>query len=206
MLKIIAIDVGLANLGLAIASVHPDYQLDQFTHTTHIDLTQLQHKRVKFEDCKLHHTRDATDRVNHFIQEYHDVLSGANHVIIERQPLGGLVHVEQLLYSHFRDIAWLCSPNAMHKHFQLPVNDYEGRKRATTSIAHPYLVLSECVGPSHRLHDVADAVCMVLYFVHIKHIEFEKVRLKYELDNNLAFHGHNMSTFFESFRHRSKPS
>ena len=183
---VVSIDIGVLNLGLVEARIkwterkyHPDQSTDQpmaqparpdhrvtVLRAERVDITDLKHKRVPREACKLYHTRDMCDRVAHFVQEYRDVFDRADVVLIERQPLSGLTSTEQLLYSTFREKAVLCSPTTMHCWLKIRDLDYEARKEATTKRAAPYLeglasYTSEC-----RQHDIADALCFVLWYAH----------------------------------------
>jgi hypothetical protein len=173
MIHVAAIDVGLCNLGFVYGRVEVDHSSCTIDSVQRINLTQLEdlHKRVPKHECKLYHTADAVDRVQHFLQEHMDVLETMQVVLIERQPLGGLVHVEQLLYQAFRDKAVLCNPRTIHCHFDMTPNEYERRKEESVEIAEPYVRhLDGWKAADDRQHDIADAVCMLVWWNHQQHL------------------------------------
>jgi hypothetical protein len=101
--------------------------------------------------------------VLHFIQEYRDHLDEADKILVERQPPGGFGAIETLIVATFREKVEVISPNSMHKHFRIGHLDYEHRKKKTEEIAGPHLEHLESYTRLLRKHDVADAMCMVLY-------------------------------------------
>lgn len=165
MTIISAIDVGLSNLGFLVVSVQ-DNTIVKVLCMMRIDLTILQHNRVSQSECTLHHTNDVCDRVMHFVQEHKHTLDSTDILLIERQPLGGLVHVEQLLYHLYRDKAHLIHPRSMHTWLGIGHLDYETRKVYTIKQAYAVECVGDCLdGISGRKHDISDAVCMVLYWI-----------------------------------------
>lgn len=134
----------------------------QVIQTECLDITRLRHNIVPRSQCKLYHTADACDRVEHFIQEHSSLLDQADRIFIERQPLGGLIHVEQLLYFRFRHKAVLCSPVKMHKWLGIRGLTYEQRKEQTVLKAKPYLSKFADFNETDRQHDMADAMCFIL--------------------------------------------
>ena len=152
-----------------MALVQMDYETKQVTYIKKVDITRYTHNTVC--ECKLHHTHHITDYVLHFVHEYRNVFDSSEHVFIERQPPTGLVAVEALLFSLFREKMTLVSPNSMHKHFMIGHLDYEGRKKKTQAIAEPYVGALEYYQGQVRKHDMSDAVCILLY-------EFSKMKKK----------------------------
>lgn len=129
------------------------------------DITVLEHNKISRTQCALFHSNDAVDRVNHYLQEYMDVFKNVDIVLIERQPISGLVHIEQLLFSYFREKARLLSPNAMHKFFKIGGFSYDQRKEETVKIAEPFLSKFYLWHTLQRKHDISDAMCLLIYYV-----------------------------------------
>lgn len=101
----------------------------------------------------------------------------ADKILIERQPPSGFTNIEILLHYMFKDKVILISPVSMHTHFGMRHLNYDQRKERTITIANKYL---ETEIPFERKHDIADALCMIVYFnfrnsVHI----FDKFRYLY---------------------------
>ena len=160
-----AIDIGYKNLGL----VQADHNMN-VSFMKKIDISRLPHKRMEWCDCKIPHTNEVADLVAHFVQEYQDVLLACDVLLMERQPPGGLTNVETLLLFMFRDKVKLVSPNAMHAHFGMNHLDYEQRKERTVEIASKYVTLPDIT----RKHDIADALCMILYDTQLRAMDFKK--------------------------------
>ena len=170
----VGIDVGIGNLAV-VKCIVEQFEIIRVLEAHRINLGELKHVKVSRSVCVLHHTNDAYDRVQHFLQEYSDFFDGVDQVRIERQPITGLVHIEQLLFGHFRDKAKLVSPNAMHKFFNIQTYDYQGRKKETEKIARPFL--ESCVSydwNSDRVHDMADALCILIFSLIKEKKEYEK--------------------------------
>ena len=158
---IIGIDIGYYNLGFV--KVRVEESVPTVLKAKKIDITQYTHDRIPRCDCKLRHSREMADVVLHFIQEYRDHLDEADMILVERQPPGGFGAIETLIVASFREKVEIISPNAMHKHFGIGHLDYEHRKKKTEEIAGQYLEHVDTYRQLLRKHDVADAMCMILY-------------------------------------------
>lgn len=158
---IIGIDIGYYNLG--IVKVRVEEGVPTVLMARKVDMTQYTHTRVPQCECRLHHSREMADYVLHFIQEYSDHLDDADRILVERQPPGGFGAIETLIVATFREKVDVISPNSMHKHFGIGHLDYEHRKQKTEKIAGEYLEHLDSYNRLIRKHDVADAMCMVLY-------------------------------------------
>ena len=183
-LRVCSIDVGIVHLALVGVELDTDDRgmlrkplCATFTACELVDLTCLPHTRVKRRECKLHHSKGLYDRVAHFLQEFAPVLDACDVLLIERQPIQGLVAVEQLILGHHRDKTTLVSPNAMHKFFNISQYTYEGRKAHTVAIAtklleHHHDVLKQ-MQAHERQHDIADALVLMYFYLHEKHEKHE---------------------------------
>jgi hypothetical protein len=60
----------------------------------------------------------------------------------------------------FKEKVLLVSPVSMHVHFGMRHLDYEERKERTVAIAEKYI---EGGIPYERKHDIADALCMIVF-------------------------------------------
>jgi len=149
-----------------------------------IDITKIPHKRVCTKSCKIPHTREVADMMAHFIQEYGHILERADTILVERQPPTGLTQIETLLLYLYRSKTILISPNAMHSHLGINHYEYDRRKVYTVDIADKYLCTFETYSETPRKHDLADAVCFVIFYLHPMK---EKARLS-KLDRTLPFH------------------
>lgn len=163
MKTIVSIDIGYYNLGFVKARVCEEDMEPDVVFCDKVDITRYTHDTTPFCRCKLHHSSHMGDYVLHFLQEYAPHFDEADEVIIERQPPGGFGAIETLIFTHFREKITVVSPNAMHKHFYIGHLDYSRRKEKTMEFAHPYLTDLPRYHTLQRKHDVADAVCMILY-------------------------------------------
>ena len=171
----LGIDIGWVNLAFVKIVVNTDtHVIINISEAFCVDLNSLSHQKVSLKDCKLEHSNDAYDKIQHMLQEYKDKFEDVDRVFIERQPIMGMTNIEQLLFGHFRIKATLVSPNAMHKFFKINKFDYETRKSITTKIADPFL--KKCLDwtSRDRLHDMGDAFCLLIYSLSKEKIEFTK--------------------------------
>ncbi len=161
-MKIISIDIGYHNLGLVKATINEKYEIT-VKEVFIIDLPKLSHRKVHRFECTLNHTSELADLMAHFIQEYGSLLEEADKIFIERQPPTGLTNIETLLLYLYRNKTELVSPNAMHKHFMIGHLDYERRKERTVEISNNFLEEFEHYKEMTRKHDIADAVCIIIF-------------------------------------------
>jgi hypothetical protein len=198
----IGIDVGVINLGFVKAHVHMETNVVKIVETHCIDLTQLKHEVVPLKECKLWHSKDMFDRIQHLLQEYGDFLKDSDLILIERQPIVGLVHVEQLIYGAFRDKAILVSPNSMHKWMNINTLDYDQRKVKTVEKAEPYMSHFSLWHAKERKHDMADAVCLILFHCHKEYEKHEEEQRQLARNQNFqAYNGEGLEEFFQRFRY-----
>ena len=133
--------------------------------------------KVDLNDYKHIRTNDMVDIIPLFVEEYNHIFTMADKILIERQPPNGFTNIEILLHYMFKDKVILISPVSMHTHFGMRHLNYDQRKERTITIANKYI---ETEIPFERKHDIADALCMIVYFnfrnsVHI----FDKFRYLY---------------------------
>ena len=149
-MKILAIDIGYHNMGLVLAESDTGPRIE-------VEYV----KKVSLEDYKYVKTNDMVDLVPLFVDDHRDIFDAADKILIERQPPGGFTNIEILLHYMFRDKVSLISPVSMHTHFGMRHLDYDQRKERTVSIAEKYI---EGDIPYDRKHDIADALCMIVYY------------------------------------------
>ena len=149
-MKVLAIDIGYHNMGLVLAEsdAGPKIEVEYV-------------KKVSLEDYKYLKSNDMVDLVPLFVEDHQEVFNAADKILIERQPPGGFTNIEILLHYMFKDKVSLISPVSMHTHFGMRHLDYDQRKERTVSIAEKYIV-GEI--PYERKHDIADALCMIVYY------------------------------------------
>ena len=198
---VMSIDIGILHLGLSVTTLDEEYNIIEIVWIDLIDITKFTHTwGIRKEKCKLFHTKTFCDWLNHVFQENIFFFEIADYILIERQPPMGLVAVEQLIFSRWREKAILISPNSMHKYFNIGHKDYDNRKIATEKIAKMFLknkALVEQLGYYHRVHDITDSICIMLFWVNNKKKEYrEKQREKRIMERkiNLEKCGLNMST------------
>lgn len=161
-MKVVGIDVGYYNLGLVLAECNNE------------KVNVLYVQKVDITNYKTPGATELSDMINGFVTDYADTFEQADQVVIERQPPGGITSVEVLLHYIFRNKAILVSPLSMHKHFNIGHLDYEHRKERTEFIASKYLNDFNYYKKLERKHDVADALCLVIYQSFHNGIAFKK--------------------------------
>lgn len=171
MKTIVGIDIGYHNLGLVQVSLDEKFE-SVVQYVKRIDITNIHCSG----ECMLPHTNELADLMMHFIQEYGHILNSADTILLERQPPGGLTSIETLLLYLYRSKTELISPNSMHKHFRIGFLSYELRKKATERITQKYFENFSSYENQVRKHDMADAMCLILYYTH-------KDKERYRLQN-----------------------
>ena len=83
MVLIVSVDVGIVHMGLVLARLDTCGKLVEFPKIILVNLTELTHCRVGRADCKLHHSRELYDRLQHFHQEYGWMFESAVTVLID---------------------------------------------------------------------------------------------------------------------------
>jgi hypothetical protein len=209
-MRFLSFDVGIINLAYVLADAESDNLRDM--HIIALDcvnITHMIHNRVSKVDCQLFHTKEAHDRLAHFLQEAEPGWGHIDQVYVERQPLTGLTNIESLLFQHFRCKIVKVSPNAMHHQFSISHLNYDQRKEATTRMATPYLQSFPVFNDTVRKHDIADAF-MLLKFVLEKQATLkektEKEAERKAIQEELFQRCHNMGMddYFNTFRHKIK--
>lgn len=196
---ILGIDIGIIHLAMVKITVQ-NFEVSEIHHAGLYDLTHPKHNKVPRTECKLGHSKGAFDRVEHLLQEYSELFTDVDVILIERQPITGITSVEQLLFGALRSRAVLVSPNAMHKYFGINCLTYDQRKEKTTEFAKQFLQHTDAWIGNERRHDLADAMCLILFYVNTRRLIFEKL----EADKQHQLHGQHYSDFFEQFRFRAK--
>jgi len=168
---IVSIDVGIINLGLVICSLTKEHPvtIERIEDCKLINIKDIT-INCNNPNCTLkHESGSAIDWVNHFIQLYRHNLEQASHILIEKQPPGGLQHIEVLLTQHFRDKVTLIFPRTLHKWMGISKLSYDDRKEQTQIRAQNYLTTQkDWIQIPDRRHDMADALCFILYFLYEK--------------------------------------
>ena len=211
---VMSLDIGIKHLGISVTLLNEDYSIMQIVWIDLVDIQVFSHvDGVSREECDLGHTKTFCDWMNHVFQNNIVIFEMADIILIERQPPIGLVGIEQLIFSRWRNKAVLISPNSMHKFFQIGHFDYEQRKCKTEQITHKYLNeysnLSDKYCSYERRHDIADSLCMTLFWISKKQEEYysikEKERLKTIVYNRKS-NGYKLSVddWFEQFRYRNR--
>ncbi len=176
-MKILAIDVGLLNLALIGANLPENYlERDCIIEPNDIFLCELVNiielmKECKDPTCELLHDLIITDYTMHLFKKFKSVFESADLILIERQPPTGLVAVQELIMREYRSKSKLISPTAMLNFFRILHHEYLERKVHTEKIAMKYLGSLKIFVFNERRHDMADAFCILYYYLSLKHQE-----------------------------------
>lgn len=201
---VLSIDIGILHLGISVTLLDKEYNKLEIIWIDLIDITEFTHKwGPSRKKCPLYHTKTFCDWMNHAYQENMDFFEAADYILIERQPPAGLTAVEQLIFSRWRDKAILVHPRSMHKFFNIGGYDYEQRKVYTEKIARMNLddpELQEQLGFYGRAHDIADSICLMLFWIKIQQDKYiEKKRRKYIMERQIQVHENRKSMTTEEW-------
>jgi hypothetical protein len=154
--RIISIDIGYSNM--AIVDISTDF--DELFKVDDVHKVNLN----KFNESQVHQA------MIKFIEEFRYHFDKADIIIIERQPPLGLTNIQDILAFQYSNKVKLICPRSMHKHFGVSKLDYEHRKNKTEEISKEYLENFKKYTTLIRKHDVADALCLALYYFQINKI------------------------------------
>lgn len=165
-MKWVGIDVGLENFAFVAVELGSEYNLSSVTDCNIIDIT-------KYSVCTctdLPHSKHISDLMKHLFVDIGHILDSADLILVEKQPPQGFVVIEQILFGTYRSKAVLVHPRSMHKYWGIGMLDRDGRKSRTVRIAKPYLRSMPAWKRSERRHDMADAMCIILYYASQKRV------------------------------------
>jgi len=148
-MKVLSIDIGYHNMGLVLAESLP---------VPNITVEYI--KKVSLGDYKYIRSNNFVDLIPLFVEDHQEIFDSADKILIEAQPPGGFTNIEILLHYMFKEKVSLISPVSMHAHFGMRHLDYDQRKERTVSISEKYI---DGDIPYERKHDIADALCMIVY-------------------------------------------
>ena len=195
-LKVLSIDIGISNLGFVYSLIclereytnvykrkigfcYSEISKNRFIKNSsvldcgRIDITHIKHNAVSLCDCTLRHENCIPDYLDHFIQENQKMFDECDVILLERQPPMGIMNVQDLLFVKFRHKVIMVSPNQVHKYFNLST-DYSERKKESERIATRYLEHFNSFTHSIRKHDITDAMCMIIFWSHLRNDEYQK--------------------------------
>ena len=207
--SVLSIDIGILNLGISVSTLDEEFNLIDIVNIDLIDITKFTHKSGPCkEKCTLNHTKTFSDWLDHVFQE-NKYFEECDFILIEKQPPMGFVAVEQLIFNRWRNKSILISPNSMHKYFDIGRFDYDTRKEysqkiAKTKITNKYLL--QKLDDYHRCHDITDSVCLMLYWIHKKKIDYEeqkrkKIVLERQIYSNVNKKNISINEWFECYRY-----
>ena len=177
-MNILSIDIGITNMGMVYAEIdstdNPNIILSKRIDIKHESETCFARGFL----CNLTHENNPIDWVAHLIRNYYNFFESANHILIEKQPPRGLQHIEMLIIKEYRSKVISIYPVSLHKWLNISHLSYEDRKEHVIKTAEPFLNKNENWDNETRKHDIADAACFILYFIHKERSSKQTIRDK----------------------------
>ena len=170
---IISVDIGVHNLGWCWCEIDDktwDPKSIVVKSVGRRDITNHSHINVSRTDCCLYHDNNMVDYVLHFKQDYGWMFDQSDLVMVERQPPGGFINIQDLFTLFWRDKIKLVNPVQIHSFFSMRNLDYEQRKVRSMSLASKYIGGEKEFILNTRKHDMADAMLSIIWWVS-KHRE-----------------------------------
>jgi hypothetical protein len=170
MLRLLSIDPGVTHLGWCVARGRTSHGVSSGTKGASMEVlahgTEDTTRPCRVPGCAIPKTRELWDRLGHtWAHTLREHAEAADHVLVERQPPGGLGEVVSFVYERvgLGKIVRI-HPRSMHKFYGIGHYDYDGRKVCTEAIAANWIPDLRG-GGDERVHDVADAVAMAWFFL-----------------------------------------
>ena len=173
-MKVLSIDVGIINFAFTF------WNCEKLIDFERLDITNFIKENEK--KCIAIYMKNLFEKISYFRE--------ANYIIIERQPFSGIIAVQEIILSKFYDKCVLVSPIKMHKYFNIDHLDYDHRKIKTVEIANPYFKDNEKYKHLLRKHDIADSLCIYIYWKSNEKEElfpFEKFEYIPDVFNHLRY-------------------
>lgn len=178
---LLSIDIGIHHLALVLLETHLDYEIRDVVWMELVDITHFQHLDAhSASECPLFHSKTITDWLMHVFRLNHELFELVESILIERQPPGGQIAVEQLIFCLYRHKAKLVHPRSVHAFFSWNHVDYDERKRRATKVLEYRLQRNsrDWVWKEYqeyrRQHDLADAYCQAVYFCTQEQAQFRR--------------------------------
>ena len=212
--KILSIDIGIHHLAFSYCLVNEDFTFERIERVELIDISVFSHKKVSKKYCKLYHDKNFCDWIEHVFQEY-DEFEESDYILIERQPPMGLVAIEQLIFSKYRNKSILIHPISVHSFFNishLSNCDYEKRKVRSEEICYELLLKNknkyngtiEKLISFSRQHDVSDTILFMLYWIDKKQKEYTLKQKENKFKKSTFKSGENINDWFDKFMFKGK--
>lgn len=153
------IDIGLHNLGIIKCEIDGNRVIEV------IDFQLIDLYKYRNEETELHMF------ISRLVEEYSELFN-SKYILIERQPPGGLIAIQEVLAYIFKDNVTIISPRSVHSKIGLQYYDYEGRKVQSQKQFIECLKetkqvdLLEKFNKLDRKHDISDAYCLIKYFIN----------------------------------------
>lgn len=157
---IIAIDVGIKNLGLCVF----DFATSQIVHW---DCVSLVPNGKYIPMLNVQYVRD-------FVQKYDHYFAFAHKVLIERQIRCNMRIVEAILQTMFYDDCLVISARSVKVHYDLSTKNYRANKQKAVAWANSFLQANPhafCASTTvnwsakSKQDDLADSLLLVMYYL-----------------------------------------
>jgi hypothetical protein len=172
-MKILSIDIGIIHFSFVGCVVDTTYKL--FISNIYvcklINITELP-TECNDPKCDLYHDKLICDYMSHLFKKYGKYFEEADLILVERQPLTGITSVQDIILFKYRHKCKLICPNTFHNYYQIGDFNREQRKEFFVKYATPYLSKFKSFCFNIRKHDMADAFCIMYYFLKIKENEY----------------------------------
>ncbi len=161
-MKILSIDVGIINFAFIYADVSENFELNNIIDVNLVDIT-----KYNYCSCEYIHNKTVSCYMKHLFKEF-SIFKDCDIILVERQPIMGITSVEQIIMYEYQHKTILVSPNAMHSYFNINKLTYEKRKEFTVNFSNSLINKFEKYNKLERKCDIADAVCLLLYYLNCK--------------------------------------
>jgi len=179
---ILSIDVGIHHLAMILIETTLDYVHRDVVWFEMVNITHFQHlDNPARKTCTIPHTRTVADWLSHLFYLNAELFDLCNHILIERQPPGGQIAIEQLLFFQYRSKAVLVHPRSVHAFFGWSNCNYDERKVKSVQVLQYALKQSkrEWLVAEYqaitRKHDISDAYTQAVYYLHNQFLEQKKI-------------------------------
>ena len=160
MSYVVAIDVGVKNLGICVW----DFHTAKIEHLETVSLVPL--------GCYI--PSENVNYVRSFISRFKTYFTDAKVVLIERQMRVNMRIIESVIQALYYDKCVVVSPRLIKMHYDLSTKSYKGNKAKAVEWATDFALnnpeafatgITDTFSASKKKDDMADALIMILYYL-----------------------------------------
>jgi hypothetical protein len=189
-MNVVTLDIGIYHLAYVYVTLSQDQFMWKITDIHEVKLLDITSFNCDRDTCELYHDKTMSDYLRHFFVNKRLMFETSTNILVERQPIGGLIVIQELILNEYRDKVRLVHPRSVHtflgiSHFVKLYGKelaYMKRKEWTTIfVEHILRHWNISLASFERKHDICDSFAQLCYYICTMNKNERKGRSKYFL-------------------------